>query len=180
MLTLQNLVSTVQCTNVRFKDHRLVDTDDDTDADRMGPQFREATDLASSGSNLAAEAASAEDEIEDATNQTFSVANSTCDSTFVVGDSVVVADEPEVNVKAIETVCHLLVHGYILAVVGYRVYHLVTNLGWVYLSLGCCIILFGQKVLTNQLGELLLCQHPTKVRHQRRHPVVLLWRGCVL
>ena len=107
VLILQNLISTVQCTNVRFKDHRLVDTDDDTDADRMGPQFREATDLAaSSGSNLAtAEAATAvEDEmVEDATNQTFSVANSTCDSTFVV-----VADEPEVNVKAIEIVCHLL------------------------------------------------------------------------
>ena len=119
MLTLQNLVSTVQCTNVRFKDHRLVDTDDDTDADRMGPQFREATDLASSqgSNNLAAAeaAATAEgDEVEDATNQTFSVAaNSTCDSTFVVGDSVVVADEPEVNVKAIEIVCHLFVHGYI-------------------------------------------------------------------
>ena len=178
MLTLQNLISTVQCTNVRFKDHRLVDTDDDTDADRMGPQFREATDLASSGSNLA----TAEGEMEDATNQTFSVANSTCDSTFVVGDSVVVADEPEVNVKAIEIVCHLLVHGYILAVVGYRVYHLVTNLGWVYLSLGCCITLFGQKVLTvvaNQPWELLLCQHPTKVRHQMRHPVVWLWRVCV-
>ena len=109
----------MRCTNVRFKDHRLVDTDDDTDADRMGPQFREATDLASSqGSNnlAAAEAAAtaAEDEVEDATNQTFSVANSTCDSTFVVGDSVVVvADEPEVKVKAIEIVCHLFVHGYI-------------------------------------------------------------------
>ena len=108
----------MQCTNVRFKDHRLVDTDDDTDADRMGPQFREATDLASSqGSNLAAveaAAAAAEEEVEDATNQTFSVANSTCDSTFVVGDSVVVvADEPEVKVKAIEIVCHLLVQGYI-------------------------------------------------------------------
>ena len=102
-MTLQNLISTVQCTNVRFKDHRLVDTDEDTDADRMGPQFREATDLASStGSNLAAAEAAEEDELEDATNQTFSVANSTCDSTFVVGDSVMVADEPEVNVKAIE------------------------------------------------------------------------------
>ena len=97
--TLQNLISTVRCTNVRFKDHRLVDTDDDTDADRMGPQFREATDLAASGSNVTEdEAAVAEAEMEDATNQTFSVTDSTCDSTFVVGDSVVAADEPEVNI----------------------------------------------------------------------------------
>ena len=131
MLTLQNLISTVQCTNVRFKDHRLVDTDDDTDADRMGPQFREATDLASSGSNLA----TAEGEMEDATNQTFSVANSTCDSTFVVGDSVVVADEPEVNLKAIEIVK-----------------------GCVGLDLGCSTLLLGRYIA--KVAALMLWEPP--------------------
>ena len=43
----QELLSRVQCTNVRFKDHRIVDTDDDTDADRMGPVFGSATDFTS-------------------------------------------------------------------------------------------------------------------------------------
>ena len=86
---MQKLISTVQCTNVRFKDHRLVDTDDDTDADRMGPEFSEATDLTSKkGEEEVATAEAAAEDEEDVTNQTFSVTNSTCDSTFVVGDSV--------------------------------------------------------------------------------------------
>ena len=76
---------------MRFKDHRLVDTDEDTDADRMGPEFREATDLNSKKAAEVAEVTMEEGGEEDVTNQTFSVTNSTCDSTFVVGDSIVVA-----------------------------------------------------------------------------------------
>ena len=88
----------MQCTNVRFKDHRLVDTDDDTDTDRMGAVFSEATDLTSkkgADEESPAEDATAALEEEDVTNQTFSVTNSTCDSTFVLGDAVA-TDEQEV------------------------------------------------------------------------------------
>merc|ERR1712043_81607 len=86
----RRLISTVQCTNVRFKDHRLVDTDDDTDADRMGAVFSEATDLTSkkgADEESPAEDATAALVEEDVTNQTFSLTNSTCDSTFVLDDS---------------------------------------------------------------------------------------------
>ena len=102
---LQKLISTVQCTNVRFKDHRLVDTDDDTDADRMGPDFSEATDLTTT-SKIADkspedDAINATAEDEDVTNQTFSVTDSTCDSTFVVGESVVAADVLEASLALV-------------------------------------------------------------------------------
>ena len=84
---------------MRFKDHRLVDTDDDTDADRMGAVFSEATDLTSKKGadeeGPAEDASTALEEEEDVTNQTFSVTNSTCDSTFVLGDAVA-TDEQEV------------------------------------------------------------------------------------
>jgi hypothetical protein len=61
-----------------------VDTDDDTSADRMGPVFREATNLQPKNVPIDVDD---EEQKESAVNSTFSVSNSTCDSTFVVDET---------------------------------------------------------------------------------------------
>ncbi len=87
-------MSDVQCTRIRFNSDRLVETDADTQADKMGPIFSIATDLRPSSRADIGVGEDPSDEDEAASDEAFSppkakktrLETASLDSTFTVED----------------------------------------------------------------------------------------------